>query len=408
NRASESGRAGQRCALNLAGIDKTALMRGDWLADPRALNAGMRLDVQLRWLPDSSTLANRAPLHVHLGTAHRVAHVVLLEANELAGGGNTRAQLVFDSPVCSAAGDVFIARDAQARHTVGGGVVIDPDAPARRRRSPERLAYLAAIQRMLLGEGIVPLLENSPLGIGMQALVRLTGLAPEHIALPPQVRIIDPGGRNVVILDSHWQSLCQRALHALRAFHLQQPDEPGIDRGRLRRMTAPTVADTVWRVLIDELAQKQLVQQSEYWLHIPEHRVMLNERERELAKKLQSVLAAGSFDPPWVRDLALAVRVGDDEVRGVLRKCMVQREVYQVVRDLFYHRDSIRELARKLRNLSEQRGFVEAADYRDSIGLGRKRTIQLLEFFDRVGYTRRTPRGRVLRADSSWHEADWV
>jgi selenocysteine-specific elongation factor len=242
----------------------------------------------------------------------------------------------------------------------------------------------------------------------MQALVRLTGLAPEHIALPPQVRIIDPGGRNVVILDSHWQSLCQRALHALRAFHLQQPDEPGIDRGRLRRMTAPTVADTVWRVLIDELAQKQLVQQSEYWLHIPEHRVMLNERERELAKKLQSVLAAGSFDPPWVRDLALAVRVGDDEVRGVLRKCMVQREVYQVVRDLFYHRDSIRELARKLRNLSEQRGFVEAADYRDSIGLGRKRTIQLLEFFDRVGYTRRTPRGRVLRADSSWHEADWV
>jgi selenocysteine-specific elongation factor len=408
NRDSESGRAGQRCALNLAGIDKTALTRGDWLADPRAFNPSTRLDVQLRWLSAGATLNTRAPLHVHLGTAHRVAQVVLLERNELIKGGTTRAQLVFDNPVCACAGDVFIARDAQARNTVGGGVVIDPDAPERRRRSPERLGYLAAIQRMLLGEGIAPLLENSPQGIEMRKLVRLRGLAAERIALPPEARVVDSAGQSVVILDLHWQSLCQRALTALRAFHIQQPDEPGIDRGRLRRMTAPTVADAFWRALIDELMQKQLVRQSEHWLHMPEHRVTLNERESDLAQKLQSALAAGGFDPPWIRDLALAVRTDDDEVRRVLRKCMVQREVYQVVRDLFYHRDSIRALARELRSLYEQAGFVEAADYRDSIGLGRKRAIQVLEFFDRVGYTRRTPRGRVLRGDSSWHEAERV
>ena len=87
-----------------------------------------------------------------------------------------------------------------------------------------------------------------------------------------------------------------------------QPGEPGIDRGRLRRMTAPTVADSVWRVLIDELVQEGRVQQSGHWLHFPEHRVTLSDRERELGQKLQSALAAGQFDPPWVRDLALAVR----------------------------------------------------------------------------------------------------
>ena len=408
NRDTEIGRAGQRCALNLAGIDKTALTRGDWLADPRALKPSARLDVQLRWLRESTPLANRAPLHVHVGTAHRVAHVVLLEANGLTAGGAAFAQLVFERPVCAAAGEVFIVRDAQARKTLGGGVVIDPVAPARRRRSPERLAYLTAVQSMLLGEGVLPLLENSPLGIEMGELSLLTGLAPERIALPPQARIVEAAGRNVVILDSHWQSLGERALNALRDFHGLEPDEPGIDRGRLRRMTAPTVADAIWRALIDELVQKQLVKQSEYWLHLPEHRAILSEHESELAQKLQSALAAGRFDPPWVRDLALEVRAGDDEVRLVLRKCTVQHEVYQVVRDLFYHRDSIRALARELRSLYQQRGCVEAADYRDSIGLGRKRTIQVLEFFDRVGYTRRTPRGRVLRADSSWHEADSV
>jgi selenocysteine-specific elongation factor len=104
NRECESGRAGQRCALNLAGIDRAALTRGDWLADPRALQASSRLDVQLRrWLAGSARLADRAPLHVHLGTSHRVARVLLLEVNELTGGGSARAQLVFDSPVCSVA-----------------------------------------------------------------------------------------------------------------------------------------------------------------------------------------------------------------------------------------------------------------------------------------------------------------
>ncbi len=408
NRPAESGRAGERCALNLAGVDKSALTRGDWLADPRALRPSVRLDVQLRWLPAGGRLANQAPLHVHLGTAHRVARVALLEADELIGGATARAQLVFDSPVCAVPGDVFIARDAQARNTVGGGVVIDAAAPSRRRRSPERLAYLTAIQRMLLDGGIAPLLEYSPNGIEMRELVRLRGLTPECIRLPPQARTVDPAGQSVVILDSHWQLLGQRTLEALRTFHLQQPDEPGIDRARLRRMVAPAVVDKVWRALIDELVQRQMVQQSEHWLHVPEHRVTLNERERELAQQVLSVLAAGGFDPPWVRDIALGVQAMDDEVRLVLRKCTVRREVYQVVRDLFYHRDSIGVLARKLRGVYEQAGFVEAADFRDSIGLGRKRTIQVLEFFDRVGYTRRTPRGRVLRADSSWYEGEGV
>ena len=408
NRDSPAGRAGQRCALNLTGIDKADLSRGDWLADPRALVPSARLDVELRWLPDSAVLSNRALLHVHLGTAHRMARVVMLETNHLIGGGNTRVQLVFDAPICAVAGDVFIARDAQARHTLGGGMVIDAAAPSRRRRSPQRLAYLAAIQRLLRREGMETLLENCPTGIDMSVLIRLTGRLPERIALPSGARIVGPAGQSIVILDFHWQRLRQDALDALRTFHGLEPGEPGIDRGRLRRMTAPSVTDPVWRILIDELMREGSVQQSEHWLHIPEHRATLNERERELGQKLQSALAAGHFDPPWVRELALAVRADDDEVRLVLRKCAVRGEVYQVVRDLFYHRDAIGTLARSLHALVEQFGVVEAAAYRDLIGLGRKRAIQVLEFFDRVGYTRRTPRGRVLRTDSSWCETHLV
>ena len=90
----------------------------------------------------------------------------------------------------------------------------------------------------------------------------------------------------------------------------------------------------------------------------------------------------------------------------MLRKCVVQGEVFQIVRDLFYHRDCVRELARVLTGLAHEHGAVETAQYRDAIGIGRKRTIQILEFFDRVGYTRRTRDARVLRVDSSWHDVD--
>jgi selenocysteine-specific elongation factor len=236
----------------------------------------------------------------------------------------------------------------------------------------------------------------------MTELGRLYGRAPERIAMPEGTRMVEAAGERFAFLDSQWTALRDSAVEALRAFHMQQPEEPGIDRGRLRRMTLPGIADAVWRVLIDELVQKQVVRRSGHWLHLPDHRVTLDGRELLLAQKLNTALAAGGFDPPWVRDLASALREPDDEIRLVLRKCMLQGAVYPVVRDLYYHRDSVRALAQVLKGLVQRRGEVQAAEYRDAIGVGRKRTIQILEFFDRVGYTRRVHEARILRADSSW------
>jgi selenocysteine-specific elongation factor len=406
NRDTGIARAGERCALNLAGVEKTALARGDWLADPGALVPSSRFDVRLRRLPNGRALADRAPLHIHIGTAHRVAYAVCLDGDQVRAGATARVQLVFDTPICASSGDAFIARDAQALHTVGGGVVIDPCAPARRRRSPERLARLDSIERLLAGEGLEPLLGNAPQGIEMRELERICGRARDRIALPAQARIVDAAGERFVFLKPQWLALCERAVGALRTFHAEHPDEPGIDRGRLRRMTLPTLPDAAWRGLIDDLVQRQAVQRSGHWLHLPEHRITWDGRELEFAEQLRSALAAGRFDPPWVRDLARSVRAPDDEVRAVLRKCVVQGGVYQIVHDLYYHRDCVRELARMVKGIVDARGTMEAADFRDAIGIGRKRSIQILEFFDRVGYTRRTRNARVLRVDSSWHDED--
>jgi len=403
NRAADVGRAGQRCALNLAALDKSAISRGDWLADPRALAPSTRIDVLLTLLADSGAqLQAWSPLHVHLGTTHRPAHMVPLQSPGPSAGESARVQLVFDTPICAMPGDRLIVRDAQGRHTLGGGSVLDPCAPARRRRSLERLGFLAALERMLAGEDLTSLLQQARFGVPISHLVRLTGCAPDRLPLPCAALTIAAGGEHFALLPARWQALRADALSALRRFHADVPDEPGPDVGRLRRIALPDMPAALWRALVDELARERLLHFSGAWLHLPEHSVTLSASDQTLAHRLQPLIAAGRFDPPWVRELAARVHEPEDRVREVLRKQVTQGGVYQVVRDLFYDRERIAELAEIIGAATREHGGVNAARFRDTLGLGRKRAIQILEFFDRVGYTRRVRDAHVLRPESAW------
>ena len=406
NRQANTGRAGQRCAVNLAGIETSQISRGDWLADPRVFVPTTRVDVRLKLLGagdrDTRRLLSGGALHVHWGTSHHIAKIVPLEAAELATGESTRAQLVFEKPVCAVPGDRFIVRDAQAAHTVGGGVMLDPAAPAKKRRSIERLDWLGAIENLNAGEGVTELLQAAPHGVKVSDLVRLTGLAPQDIPLPADAITLDAGHERFVLHPTHWSALRDRALAALQDFHEREPEEPGPDIGRLRRIALPELPDALWRALVATLVYERLVARSGPWLHSPHHAVALSEADQALARKLQPLIAAGKFDPPWVRDLAAECQESDERVREVLRKSVTQGSVYQVVRDLFYDHECIGELAAIMTQLARERGVVDAAHYRDALGLGRKRTIQILEFFDRVGYTRRVRDTHVLRQDSGW------
>jgi len=403
NQAAEHGHAGQRCAINLAGIDKGAIARGDWLADPRLLAPTTRIDVRLQLLADGNLkLAAWAPLHVHLGTVHRVAHVVPLDSDRLASGTAARVQLVFDTPVCAVPGDRFIVRDAQAAHTVGGGVVLDPVAPARKRRSAERMHHLGALERMIEGEGIAPLLRHARHGLPLSALARLTGHAPERVPLPADALVIEAGPERFVFLPSPWADLREHAVRTLREYHARAPDEPGPDAGRLRRIALPELPQSLWRRLVDDLVAEQAVARTGPWLHLPEHTARLSERDEALAQRLQPLIAAGRFDPPWVRELAALVHEPEPCVRQLLRKQVTRGDVHQVVRDLFYDSGCVRELADIAAHLAREHGSVDAAQFRDAVGLGRKRSIQILEYFDRIGYTRRVGDTHLLRVDSGW------
>lgn len=405
NRPAGSGRAGERCALNLAGIEKSAIDRGDWIVDPRLSQASERVDVMLTLLADGpSTLEHWAPLHVHLGTQHQVAHVALLDGETLGAGQSARVQLVFERPVCALPGDRFVVRNAQADRTVGGGHVLDPSAPSRKRRSAERLAWLDAIRTMLDSGELDSLLAKAPFGLSRSLLERLTGMPAAMLALPSDTRVVELVGHDALLIaDASWRALNARLTTTLKQYHERSPDELGPDGSRLRRMAAPLVDDALWRALIDEAAARGEIVKRGPWLHLPDHAVTLDEADRALAATLLRALKEGRFDPPWVRDLANAHGVSEDRVRQLLRKLARQGELFQVVRDLFYHHEVIRELASIASSEAQKNaGTVAAAPFRDVTGLGRKRAIQLLEFFDRVGYTRFHRGLHLMRTDTRW------
>nr|WP_306673828.1 selenocysteine-specific translation elongation factor [Tahibacter caeni] len=402
NRAAGRGRAGQRCALNLAQIEKSAVARGDWIADPRGLATTARVDAELRLFDTAPPLAQWSLLHLHVGTARRLVRVVLLDAERLAGGGRCRVQFVFDAPIGARPGDRYIVRDAQAAHTVGGGLLLDPFAPARRRRAAERMQRLAALAQMLAGDGLDALLDGAAQGIAETELVQLTGRLPDGLALPAATHLVATGSGRLAIADRHWQALRDRVLGALSEFHAQMPDETGPDAGRLRRIAVPALAPSAWLALVDELVREGRIVRKGPWLHRPEHAVTLSADERRLADAVLPLLAAGRFDPPWTRDLARVLDVGEALMRRVLRKLAADGEVLQIVPDLFYARAAVGELAGLAAQLVAQGGRLDVAAYRDKVGVGRKRVVQILEFFDRVGYTRRQRDARVLRSDSGW------
>jgi selenocysteine-specific elongation factor len=432
NRAADSGHAGQRCALNLASIDKDQIRRGDWIVDPRVAQSSERLDTELTLLADvPAPLVHWAPLHVHIGTSHHLAHAALLEGETLAPGASARVQLVFDQPVCAVPGMRFIVRNAQATRTVGGGRVLDPFGPARKRRSVERHAWLDAITVWLDKGRFETLLEAAPLGLPHTRAVHLAGAA---IGAMPHVCLLSGASADdaILILDRHLDQLKHHVLAALRSFHERSPDDAGPDNTRLRRIVAQVWPDALWHAVLDALLQAGEIERTGPWLHLPGHVEAVGEAERQLADRLLPLVLAGRFDPPWVRDLAAAVSAGEEQVRAALRRLAREGALYQVVRDLFYHPASIGELAaiagsiahsaagsNASSNVSPNSGSVagsvagplanpatqpiNAAAFRDATGLGRKRAIQVLEFFDRLGYTRFYRDAHWLRGSRGAH-----
>ena len=396
NQPAPVGHAGQRCALNLHGVGKEEIARGDWIVAPRLHVPTARFDVRLTLAPQApAALVHWTPVHLHLGAAHVMARVALLEGERLAPGESMLAQLVTDRPLGALHGDRFIVRDADARRTLGGGTVLDPDAPARKRKTPLRLAELAALDIPDTAQRLRELLGLRGLDLARLAMHwNHDGL---DSVLPPDSTRVLGCHETWAFSAKHWAGLQEKLRADLAGFHERFPDELGPDTARARRMFLPTLPVAAFAALTDALLAAGTLQRSGPWLHLPTHCIALTRDEDALFQRIRPWLAEAAFDPPWVRDLARTSGKDEASMRRLLQKLARQGKLYQVVRDLFYLPESVAQLAVLVQELEHMTGETRAAEFRDRSGLSRKRAVQVLEFFDRVGYTRRVREAHRLR-----------
>ena len=397
--------AGQRVALNITAerLAVEQVHRGDWLM-PEWLHApSVRVDIELCLLPGETRIFEHfSAVHVHLGTQDVTARVALLEGETLAAGQRMFAQLLLNAPLQAVHGDRLVLRDQRAQRTLGGGKVLDPFAPSRQRRSEERLRQLQVLRDAESLEEALPALLASALGgLDPQRLERQFNRQRDTWLLPNDVLVVATRQGPLLFAKGRWLALKHQVLQQLARFHEQEPDQLGPDRDRLRRFAALPLERPAFVSLIDELLNEEVIASSGPWLHLPDHKVQLSAADSVLWERLQPKLLAGQYDPPWVRTLAAEENCAEADVRLLLRKLARLGLVHQVVRDLFYPEVTLGRMAELLLGQASETPIVQVAAFRDMLGIGRKRSVQILEYFDRIGLTRRVADQRYIRADSA-------
>ncbi len=414
NQPAEEARAGQRCALALAGIAQEDNARGQWLVAPAAAFTTDRLDAMLTlWQGEDKALRSGTVVHVHLGAADLMGSVALLDLlpsgdpdrapQSLAPGQSARVQIVLRTATAAWHGDRFVLRDATASRTLAGGTVLDPLAPARYRRTPQRLAELAAWAQPTSAQRLAGLLAAAPWGLSLSAWARAEGLAHGQAPALPGAPLqgSDAAGEAWTLGEAQAAALGDKLPATLADFHQREPDRLGVDAARLRRLAAPRLPEPLWRALLRQLQAQGRIATRGAFVFEPQHALRLSAADERIAQKIAPLLAQAGNEGSWVRDLARDTGEPEPVMRTSLARLAQHGDLHQVVKDLYYPQPRMAALAGLVRQTAAQAdGAVTAAAFRDATGLGRKRAIQLLEYFDRIGLLRRVGDLHRLRTDS--------
>ncbi len=394
NAAAQTGQAGQRCAINLAGphVDKEHIQRGDWLLSPAIHAPTDRIDARIRLLPtETKPLRHWSQVHLHLGATHVSARVALLDGLTLAPGAAGRAQLVLDQPIGALHGDRLILRDQSAERTIGGGMALDPWPPARNRRKPERLAALDALDTLDAKAALDGLLAIEPGWVDLPRFARAWNLTAESF----DAKVAG----SFAFSAARWEALAKMVIDALTRHHSSAPQSPGLEAEKLRLALPQRLPPEPFAALLAGLVADKKIEADGPWRRLPGHKLELSSGDEKLWARIQPLIAASAYQPPKVGELALALKADEKAVRQLLLRLSKLGPVRQVVPDRFFLRESLAELATLAAALAgtSPTKTLPAAAFRDKIGTGRKAAIEILEYFDKAGITARRGDERVVR-----------
>jgi selenocysteine-specific elongation factor len=396
-KAADQAIAGQRTALNLAGVNVEDLARGMTLAPSGLLRTTRRLDVSLSVLPSARVLKDRARVHLHAYTSETIAEVVLYGAKELKPGESGFAQLRLAEPVLLLPADRFILRQFSPVVTIGGGVVIDAAPLARRTKQAsqniESLKLLAdGTREQILAARIA---RRGADGLRLIDALAETGWPPSLVAATatalvspkaaPELRALRLN--EFLISQAVVAHVSEALLAALKKFHDANPLVAGISKEQLREKLR--LRPEIFTGLLDLLTKEKKLEVGGEQARLPGRGVVMKDEETEAKKQIEDAFSSAGLEVPYLKDVLAKLPIDKARAQKIVTLLLRDRVLIKVSDDLVFHRSTLDELRKRLLAFKTKSASIDVAGFKDLTGVTRKYAIPLLEYFDRERVTRR-------------------
>jgi selenocysteine-specific elongation factor len=396
-RSAEQAIAGQRTALNLAGIQMEELTRGMTLAAPGIFEATQRLDVQISLLKDAKPLKNRARVHFHAFTSETIAEVALYGVTELKPGGTAFAQLRSVEPLLLLPGDHGILRQFSPVITIGGAVVLDA-FPLSRQKQETRQNFLQTLasgsrQQTLLAQ----IARRGHDGLSLAAAVRETGLKqsvlqPVIAMLVQQKQVIQMG--EFLLSAEAAQKTRVKLIAALEAFHKANPLVGGISKEELREKLG--LHQTVMENLLAQLTKDKKIETAGEQVRLAGRGVELKDDEAKAKEQIEKAFADAGLKVPLMKEVLEKLPVDRTRAQKLVTLLLRDRVLVKLADDLVFHQSALQSLRQLMAAQKAKTPKIDVATFKDLIGVTRKYAIPLLEYLDQQRITRRVGDERII------------
>ena len=385
----DAATAGQRTALNIAGLEASEIRRGMSLSEAGRFQATSQIDCSFELLPSAKPLKHRAPVHFHAGTAEVEAEMRRLKGSEsLKPGTREYVRFHLSEPLLLLPGDRFIVRMFSPVVTIGGGVVLDIAPP---RRAP--LDRLRILESAAASERIALLVSESRYGMGMPELVARTGMLEAVIQKAAgAAKLMTLHSPQFWLLDPKWVAAQLEAMHeTLKQFHRGKPLAPGLSKEELRGKQLPGAPAGLLDAL---LALSKTVVSDGETLRLASHKISLKQDEEEASAKIETAFRAAGLAVPAMQEVLGKSGVEASRARSILQLLLRDKKLIRVNDELVFHASALNSLRQLLAQRKGQKFAVP--EFKDWTGISRKYAIPLLEFLDRERVTRREGDSRIV------------
>ncbi len=394
--------AGQRTAVNLQGVERAAVERGDVIAPPGALVPTLLVDATLELLQDAPRpLKSRDRVRFHAGTQEVMARVLLVGQTELSPGDRAYGRFRLEAPAVTLPGDRYVIRSYSPIVTIGGGTLLDVAPPRFKRKAPALLAHL-----QLLETGTPAQVVEEHLKQAAAAGARISDLRARTPFGPDRLRELLDGLQRtgaVIAIDREWHihressdRLRSETLALLEAFHADNPLRGGISREELRSRVG-NAEERVFNQLLTSLEGEGTVRSERDQVRLAAHAIRLTPEQQRVVDGVETEFRRAGATPPSPEEALARFGVKGAEKHELFQLLVADRRLVRVKESLYFHAEALQSIQDKLVEHLREKKQLSPADVKDLLGVSRKYAIPLMEYFDAQRVTVRQGEHRVLR-----------